>query len=123
MIARAYDRNANQEKAMGANEPKTVKTGDELSDAAKGLLGSVFWMMPIGSEGLIFHTPSRISDQAKAALEELVAAGFVEEDRHTYRGGVRYSPKVNCFEFWGWVGRNLDNPAICFPLTKPTTPT
>lgn len=85
-----------------------------LSDDAKGFAGCL-WSSPIGTmTELVFHmVESRPTARAQAALEELVAAGFLLQEVRMPGEKTTYRPTESMARFKRFkkLGR--------FPLTEP----
>ena len=93
---------------------------DRLSDDAKAVAGAMFGMMRPNIGELVFHTASRISPRAKAALDELHRTGLVTCEE-LYGGlGRRYVPLVEFSACLAWLRRNPDR--CRFSMTTGSTP-
>lgn len=77
-----------------------MKSNDVLSPEAKAVAAAWFGMMPIGrgSHLRFGMVESRPTAKAQAALDELVAAGFISRMVER-RGAVVYRPLKDCHPF------------------------
>jgi hypothetical protein len=86
----------------------------ELSDDAKGL-AACLWNLPIGERTILSFGMKEVqpTNRAKAALEELVSAGFLLKEERFPGGRVSYSPvkPMSQFKRFTKLGK--------FPLTEP----
>jgi hypothetical protein len=104
------------EKWVGSADNNLMET---LSDTAKAV-ASMFGMMTAIKGELVFHMrESRPSQPMQAGLDELVKAGAIKCESINQAGGVRYVPQLNLSDFTKWLGRNIDRPEVCFPITVP----
>lgn len=82
-----------------------------LSDDAKALAGGIFSWCP----KLEFATPSRITSRAKAALDELLRAEVIVQEKME-PSGVRYRPRVPVDRYRRWCDRHPE--ALRFSLVE-----
>jgi hypothetical protein len=87
---------------------KIPKRLSGLSDDAKAVAGGQFGFMRPGHGTLTFHTPSRMTERGKVALDELVAAGVCTVEPFNRYGGIVYRPTIDCMPFARWLGSNHD---------------
>lgn len=88
-----------------------------LSKDAKFFGSSMFWLMEPGKGKLTFMmVESRPSPRSQAALDELVAAGFVKSEPFNQFGGVTYTPLIQ-------FKRPGKQPEGDWPVTVKVTPT
>lgn len=79
----------------------------KLSDDAKAVAAGHFGLMSRKSS-LTFHTPSRITERGRAALDELVQAGVCSVEPFNRFGGLVYRPLVDCKPFARWMMANTE---------------
>lgn len=93
---------------------------DTLSFDAKAVAGGWFGMMVPGKGDLTFQLQSvKPSERAQNALDELVWEGLVNVEPFNDYGGLVYTPLVRFDVAMRWLGTQIDNPAIKFPLVEP----
>lgn len=79
---------------------------DVLSDDAKTLAGAWFGSMRPKSESTVtLHLQHNVpTERTQNALDELVAKGVISQRPFNRFGGVVYTPQVDCFDAFRWVG-------------------
>lgn len=96
------------------------KIDETLSDDAKAVFGCYFGMGRVGSSTLTFHMQkSRPTARTQAALDELVAGGFISKAPFNRFGGVVYTLLKDARPYFQWIARNEDRLDLKQPLTEP----
>lgn len=93
----------------------------ELSNDAKTIAGA-WWGLPIGEKTVVtFHMiENRPTARAQAALDELVAAGFLWRETFNRHGGVSYRPLGPSMRKFGrWIAKHKDDDSVHFAVTEP----
>jgi hypothetical protein len=92
---------------------------DDLSFDAKGVAGAWFGMMVPGKGELTFQLQQgKPSERAQAALDELVTKDLISVEAFNRYGGLVYRPLVRFDAAFKWLGEQVDNPDIKFPLIE-----